>query len=321
MSRSRFVYRPSVALNRRSKVTRRSDSPVGSRASVVKSALAVLFVPLTMSFLGTACAAGDTERGKKVFRKCSACHAVGPKAKNKIGPILNGIVGRKAGTVAGYKYSNANKIAGDKGLVWTEVVLLDYLVDPRKAMPGTKMVFAGVKDEQDRNDVIAYLKTFASSSTGADAKKEKSPATATAEVAEKAEPEADKKAAEAPSDKQSEEQPAKAAEKASKPKEDKPTEAEDPPAAEAPSQSVGAQEIVSPPELWVAGEAPSIRPPWAPRIEEVKKTSAWYEKALTGLSEPYPLSFGFLEDQGNWYTPFNHPGMTDPYDLRDWHRK
>jgi cytochrome c2 len=101
---------------------------------------------------------GNPEEGAEVFKKCRACHDVGPDAKNKVGPVVNDIVGRKAGTVEGFPYSEANKTAGGKGLVWTEEVLLKYLENPLVFMPGTKMAFAGLKDEQDRKDLIAYLK-------------------------------------------------------------------------------------------------------------------------------------------------------------------
>lgn len=69
----------------------------------------------------------------------------------------------------------------------------------------------------------------------------------------------------------------------------------------------------------VAGAEPDERLPGAPKITEFVKTPAWYDQALHGLEPPYPSSMQFLEDQGPWYTPFNHPGMTGPYDLRDWH--
>ena len=103
----------------------------------------------------------DPEEGAEVFKKCRACHDVGPTAKNKVGPLLNGIIGRKAGTIEGFAYSDANKAAGAKGLTWTEDVLLKYLENPLTFMPGTKMAFAGLKDVRDRKDLIAYLKTFA----------------------------------------------------------------------------------------------------------------------------------------------------------------
>jgi len=101
---------------------------------------------------------GNAEEGAEVFKKCRACHDVGPEAKNKVGPLLNEIVGRKAGTIEGFAYSEANKSAGGKGLVWTEDVLFKYLENPLAFMPGTKMAFAGLKDPQDRKDVIAFLK-------------------------------------------------------------------------------------------------------------------------------------------------------------------
>ena len=105
-------------------------------------------------------AGGDPNAGEEVFKKCRACHDVGPNAKNKVGPILTGIVGRPAGTIPGFSYSEANKSAGAKGLVWTEDVMFQYLEDPRKFMPNTKMAFVGLKDPKDRKDVIAYLKQF-----------------------------------------------------------------------------------------------------------------------------------------------------------------
>ena len=104
---------------------------------------------------------GKAEDGAEVFKKCRACHDVGPDAKNKVGPLLNDIVGRQAGSIDGFSYSDANKAAGAKGLVWTDDVLFTYLENPLTFMQGTKMAFAGLKDEQDRRDVIAYLKTFA----------------------------------------------------------------------------------------------------------------------------------------------------------------
>ncbi len=106
-------------------------------------------------------AEGNAEAGEDVFKKCRACHEVGPDAKNKLGPVLNGLFGRKAGTIEGFAYSPANKKAGDEGWTWTEDKLLTYLANPREAMPGNRMAFVGLADEQDRLDVLAYLKKFA----------------------------------------------------------------------------------------------------------------------------------------------------------------
>ncbi len=123
---------------------------------------AVLLSAIAMS--GLLCAsvvsAQDAENGAEVFKRCRACHDVGEKAKNKVGPILNGIIGRKAGTIEGFNYSDANKKAGAEGWTWTDEKMLEYLLNPRAAMPGNKMAFAGIRDEQDRKDLIAYLKTF-----------------------------------------------------------------------------------------------------------------------------------------------------------------
>jgi cytochrome c len=110
--------------------------------------------------LAGAANAQSAENGEAVFKVCKACHQVGASAKNGVGPLLNGIVGRKAGSVEGYSYSDANKEAGAGGLVWTEEKLITYLEKPATFMPKTKMAFAGVKDEADRKDLVAYLKTL-----------------------------------------------------------------------------------------------------------------------------------------------------------------
>ncbi|MBE1295956.1 c-type cytochrome [Phycobacter azelaicus] len=98
--------------------------------------------------------------GEKVFKKCKSCHQVGDKAKNKTGPILNGIVGATAGAVEGFRYSKAMKGAGEDGLVWTEAELAAFLEKPKKYMKKTKMSFAGLKKDADIEAVIAYLKSF-----------------------------------------------------------------------------------------------------------------------------------------------------------------
>jgi cytochrome c len=102
--------------------------------------------------------AQDVEAGKSVFNQCRACHQVGETARNGVGPLLNGLAGRKAGTVAGYNYSEANKASGK---VWDEATFLLYIKDPRAAMPGNKMAYAGLKDEKRAKDLWAYLNTFA----------------------------------------------------------------------------------------------------------------------------------------------------------------
>ncbi len=107
-----------------------------------------------------AAGAGDPAHGKKVFNKCKACHFA-DKEKNKVGPYLKGVVGRKVGAVEGFKYSEAFKAkAGELG-AWTEENLKKWLAKPKAVVPGTKMSFAGLKKEQDILDVIAYLKSVA----------------------------------------------------------------------------------------------------------------------------------------------------------------
>jgi cytochrome c len=106
-----------------------------------------------------ASAAGDPVHGEQVFKQCKVCHAVGANAKAGVGPVQNNVVGSKAGTRAGYNYSPAMKEAGEKGVVWDEATLDKYLENPKALVPGTKMVYPGLKSEKDRQDVIAYLKT------------------------------------------------------------------------------------------------------------------------------------------------------------------
>jgi len=99
----------------------------------------------------------DAAAGEKVFLVCKVCHQVGDSAKNAVGPVLNGLFGRKAGTVAGYSYSNANK---NSGITSDEATFSEYINDPKAKVPGTKMAFAGLKDEQKIKDLIAYLHAF-----------------------------------------------------------------------------------------------------------------------------------------------------------------
>ena len=100
--------------------------------------------------------AQDTSAGEAAFRKCQVCHDVGEAAKNKLGPELNGLDGRKAGTAEGYSYSDSNK---NSGIVWSEGSLKEYLADPQAKMPGTKMIFSD-KNEKEVTDLWDYLKQF-----------------------------------------------------------------------------------------------------------------------------------------------------------------
>ena len=123
----------------------------------------VIGMALLLAATGLAQAAGDPVAGQMLFMqpgKCSLCHKVGPGAMNGIGPVLNGVVGRKAGTFADYMYSDANK---NSGITWTEENLTKYLAGPQQVVPGTKMTFPGYTGDTaaaDIANVIAYLKTF-----------------------------------------------------------------------------------------------------------------------------------------------------------------
>lgn len=107
-----------------------------------------------------ALADGDAEKGEKVFKKCKACHDVGEGAKNKVGPELNDVMGRTAGTVPDFSYSDAMVEAGAGGLVWNEETLEEYLKNPKDFIPGNKMSFAGLRKDDEIDNVIAYLETF-----------------------------------------------------------------------------------------------------------------------------------------------------------------
>jgi cytochrome c len=101
--------------------------------------------------------AQDAAAGENSFKKCMACHAIGEGAKNKVGPELNGIDGRKSGTAPSYSYSEANK---NSGITWNKEVFLEYIKDPRAKIPGTKMIFPGIKNEKEAGDLWTYLASY-----------------------------------------------------------------------------------------------------------------------------------------------------------------
>ena len=107
--------------------------------------------------LPVAALAQDVEKGANLFKKCLPCHSIGPGAENKVGPEQNGLDGRKAGTALNYNYSDANK---NSGIVWNEQTFKEYIKDPRAKIPGTKMIFAGIKNDQEIDDLWAYIKQY-----------------------------------------------------------------------------------------------------------------------------------------------------------------
>ena len=112
---------------------------------------------ITVSWALDTASAQDVAAGEKSFRKCLPCHSIGPGAQNKVGPEQNGLDGRKSGTVAGYTYSQANK---NSGIVWNDETFKEYIDDPRAKIPGTKMIFPGIKDPKEATDLWAYIKQF-----------------------------------------------------------------------------------------------------------------------------------------------------------------
>ena len=117
----------------------------------------LIFGALLVTVASAPALAQDAAAGEKDFAVCRACHQIGPNAKNAVGPELNGLIGRKAGTAPGYNYSAANK---NSGITWDAETLTPYLENPQGVVKGTKMIFAGIKDPQKVKDVIAFLSQF-----------------------------------------------------------------------------------------------------------------------------------------------------------------
>lgn len=121
-------------------------------------AIQFLVLAGVLSFPALGLADGDPEKGEKVFRKCQSCHEVGPEARDKSGPALNGILGAAAGRSANFKYSSTLLDAASKGLIWDENSLAAFLKKPREFLKGTKMSFSGLRKDADVDNLIAFLK-------------------------------------------------------------------------------------------------------------------------------------------------------------------
>lgn len=119
--------------------------------------LSVLVAIASAATLSSALAADDIAAGKTVFNQCLPCHSIGPGAKDKFGPELNGLDGRKTGSAPGYTYSSANK---NSGITWNKQQFIEYIKDPQKAIPGTKMPFAGIKDPTEAENLWTYISSF-----------------------------------------------------------------------------------------------------------------------------------------------------------------
>lgn len=133
--------------------TRRTTLPA---ALIAAAAVAAAVATMQIASLRPALAQ-DAEKGRQVFNMCLPCHSVGPGAQNKVGPLLNGLDGRHSGTVADFDYSPATK---NSGIVWNELTFKEYIKDPSALIPGNKMPFAGIKNQQEINDLWAYLSQF-----------------------------------------------------------------------------------------------------------------------------------------------------------------
>src|SRR5262245_59244990 len=127
---------------------------MGECKSMKSLSAAALFLALAMPGVAKA---QDVAAGEKSFNKCRACHQVGETAKNLVGPVLNGLFGRKSGSIEGFSYTDANK---NSGIEWNEAVFAEYIKDPKAKIPGTKMAFAGIKNDQEIKDLTAFLKQF-----------------------------------------------------------------------------------------------------------------------------------------------------------------
>ncbi len=121
-----------------------------ARIALLTTLIAPVFAPLPAL-------AQDITAGERSWNKCRACHQIGEGAKNLVGPQMNGLFGRHSGAVEGYSFSAANK---NSGITWDEAVFAEYIKDPKAKIPGTKMIFAGIKNDKEIQDLTAFLKQY-----------------------------------------------------------------------------------------------------------------------------------------------------------------
>jgi cytochrome c len=141
----------------RSRTTRTESSSISPEKYLMKKlTLSVLAVIASVAGASNALAQ-DAAAGETSFKKCLACHSIGDGARNKVGPVLNGLDGRKSGSAPDFSYSDANK---NSGITWNKDQFLEYIKDPKAKVPGTKMVFAGIKNEKEAEDLWAYISQF-----------------------------------------------------------------------------------------------------------------------------------------------------------------
>src|SRR5579871_579745 len=134
-----------------------SASCASAAGTIAEDATLSVLIIVASSAIVPAALAQDAEAGKASFNKCMACHSIGEGAKNKVGPELNGLDGRKSGTAPDYNYSDANK---NSGITWNKEQFLEYIKDPKAKIPGTKMTFAGIKNETEAQNLWAYISSF-----------------------------------------------------------------------------------------------------------------------------------------------------------------
>jgi cytochrome c len=123
----------------------------------MKNSILIALIAVASLASASTARAQDVAAGETSFKKCLACHSIGEGAKNKVGPVLNGLDGRHSGSAEGYSYSDANK---NSGITWNKEQFLEYIKDPKAKIPGTKMAFAGIKNETEANNLWAYISSF-----------------------------------------------------------------------------------------------------------------------------------------------------------------